>query len=347
MTTQLSRGKKLLGATAAICAGALILAACGGGGGNTTSKSSGGQSKAEPTWSFGAFTPKGDAGFDYMAQQQGYYKQQGVKVDFKTFSGSVQLTQAIISGALDSGEVSPASVYDAVAKGAPLKIIGSTLPGLAQNCYAPKSITSFSQLKGKPVGVSAPGALPQVIAEAFFVAKGVDPSSMKIVNAGGDAQRMKALYAGRIDLACGSPEYVPKLPAGFHVLGAAPKLTPDFPREVFVANTNSLKKKPDAVVKFMAAQMKGIRYALDHKNAEVKLAAKKTSRPASDPSLSYYYDTIKKAGTASPTMEIPMKKLEWLQNFRLQHGLQKQKVDLNKLTDGSYRANALKLVNGS
>ncbi|MGH3373778.1 MAG: ABC transporter substrate-binding protein [Actinoallomurus sp.] len=293
------------------------------------------------TWTFGVFAPKGDAGFDYMAQIKGYYKDQGVKATFKTFQGSVPMTQALISGAIDSAEVSPASVYDAAANGAAVKIIGSTLPGLEQVCYAPKSVTSFGQLRGKTVGASAPGALPQVIAEAMFAAKGLDPHSFKVVNAGGDAQRMKSLYAGKIDLACGSPEYEPKLPKGFHVLGRAPELIPDFPREIVVANERALKSKPDAAVRFMAAQMQGIGYALAHKDEEIKVAAQQTGRPASDPSLTVEFDAIKSGHTASPTMVIPTKKLVWLQNFRLKYGLQKKKVDLDKLSDDSYRTKAL------
>lgn len=336
MRAHVTRLRRWARSALAVSAG-LALAATSACNASSSSSSKGG----DLTWTFGVFAPKGDAGFDYMAQVKGYYRAQGVKVSFKTFQGSVPMTQALVSGAIDSAEVSPASVYDAAANGAPLKIIGSTLPGLEQVCYAPKSITSFGQLRGKTVGASSPGSLPQVIAEAMFAAKGLDPKSFKVVNAGGDAQRMKALYSGKIDLACGSPEYEPELPAGFHVLGRAPQLTPDFPREIVVANERALKSKPDAAVRFMAAQMKGIGYALAHKDEEIKVAAQETGRKTSDPSLTAEYDAIKSAHTASPTMVIPTKKLEWLQNFRLRYGLQKKKVDLAKLSDDSYRTKAL------
>jgi NitT/TauT family transport system substrate-binding protein len=331
----------------------LSIAACGGGG-NT------GESAAAPNprashatqmvgpWRHGIVNAKGDGGFILMAQHKGYYKQEGVDVDVKQFQGSTQILQGIISGSIDSGELSPASAFQAVAKGANLKIIGSTLDGLRYRLYAKSNIKNVADLKGKAVGVSEPGSLPDVFARAVMAAKGVNPSTMKAVSAGSDAQRFKALLAGRVDAEASSIGFTKEIKPGdhVHVLAKASDVVPKFPRFVIVANADSLKQKPNAAARFLAAEMQGISYAIHHKKAEIKVGSEASGISASNPKLGFIYDVTTKTMAASPTCEIPMKKLTFLQDFMMKNGFQKKRIDLDSITDNSYRSKALSLVAG-
>jgi NitT/TauT family transport system substrate-binding protein len=316
-----------------------LVAGCG-------STSDSGSSRSGPTWVHGIVTPKGDAGFILMAQERRYYQQQGVNVQIKPFVGNVQIVQALVSGAIDSAEVAPDPVYDASLKGANVKLIGSTLPGLTYALLSKSSISDFNQLEGKTIGVSAPGSLPDVVTRAMLGAKGLDPNKVHVVSAGDDAQRFQALIHGRIDAAAVSPEFVPQVKdnPSVHVLGTAQDTVPQYPRFMIAANGNSLKNKPDAAVRFLAAEMEGIGYAAAHRDAEIGLSAKTLHQPPTDPSLSYDYDAVMQSHAASPQAEIPMDKLQWLQSFRLGTGLQKQPVDFTKLVDNSYRQQALAKV---
>lgn len=339
----MSRRRTLRVIAAAVIA-APVLAACGSGGGGGGSQQAG----SGETWVHAIVKAKADGGFILMAQEKGYYKKQGVHVEIKQFNGSVDLVRAVVSGAVDSVEVSPDPAYDAVARGSDLKIIGSTLPSLTYYLYAKKSIASVADLKGKTIGTSSPGSLPDTFARAVLIQKGLDPKSVDVTSAGSSSERFKALVAGRIDAMASSPEYVKaaKPSDDIHVIAKAQQVVPKYPRFVIVANGKSLHEKPDAAARFLAGEMQGVSYAVHHRSAEMKVAAKAMGVSTDDPALGYDYDVIKKTGAASPTAEIPMDKLRWLQQFRLSLGLQKKKVDLDALTDGSYRKKALDRVAG-
>lgn len=308
--------------------------------------SNGASGSSADTWVHAIVTPKGDSGFILMAQARKYFQQQGVKVQIKQFTGNIPLNQALASGSVDSIETAPDPIFDAAQRGAHVKIIGSTLPGLTYSLVSKSSVRTLADLKGKAIGVSEPGSLPDVSARAMLKVKGVDPKSVRAVSVGNDAQRFQALLAGRVDAAAVSPEFVPKLKQhpGFHLLASAEDLLPNYPRFVIAANEESLKKKPKAATAFLAAEMEGISYATKHRQAEIDLAAKTLKQPASDPSFAYAYDRIMKYHAASPTSEIPMDKLNWLQQFRLSSGLQKKKINIDDIVDNSFRQKALAKV---
>jgi NitT/TauT family transport system substrate-binding protein len=328
---------------------AATLAACGSGAANGSGGSSsnaGGSSGSTQSWVDGIVTPKGDSGYILMAKARNYYKQMGVNVTVKPFIGNVQLEQALLSGAVDSIESGAGPTISADAKGANLKFIGSTLPTLTYALIAKSSIKTFKDLEGKTIGASAPKAFPQVVTEAMLSAKNLNPHNVKVVNSGNDAQRFQALLHGRIDAAAVSSQFVPKAKANpkLHVLGTAQSVIPWFPRFNIIASEKSLKAKPKAAVAFLAAEMKGLCYAVQNPKAEIDLAAKTLGKKPTNATIVYDQKIISKAKAASPTSVIPLSNLERYQNFRLQKGFQKTKVDLTKYADGSYRQKALKLA---
>lgn len=316
---------------------ALGVAGCGGG--------SKGDAE-DRTWVHAIVTPKGDAGFILMAQARKYFEKQGIKVQIKNFTGNIPLNQALQSGDVDSIETSPDPVFDASLRGGDVKIIGSTLPGLTYSVIAQKKVRSFDDLKGKKIGVSLPGSLPDVAVRAMLASKKLDPKSVQVINVGNDAQRFQAISAGRVDAAAVSPEFVPRIKNSktLHELGAAEDIIPEYPRFVIAANGKSLEEKPGTAARFLAAEMQGISYAAAHKKEALELSAKTLKMESNDPSLDYFYDRIIKTESESRKCEIPRDKLEWLQDFRMETGLQKKKVDLDELLDDSFQKEALKRV---
>jgi hypothetical protein len=53
---------------------------------------------------------------------------------------------------------------------------------------------------------------------------------------------------------------------------------------------------------------------------------------------------ISEYDAASPTSAIPADKLEYLQDFRMKSGTQKEPVDFSKLVNDSYRTKALDMA---
>lgn len=293
-------------------------------------------------WKHGIVAPKGDAGFELMAQAKNFFAQHGVTVEYVYFVGNIQLNQALIARQIDSGESGADPAFAAVSKGIDMKIIGATIPGTPFAAFTRPEITSFAQLAGKSIGASAPGSFPDILMRAVVTAKGVDPKSLVVVNAGSDAERYQAVKGGKIDAAVLSSEFVPQAKKdGINVLGFVKDIVPQFPRFMIVANGKSLKDKPEVAVGFLAGEMEGLSYALTHREEALALTAKTIRVAPDNPRITYLYDEIKNGHMVAPTLEIPRDKLEWLQDFRIQLGLQKQRVDLSTLLDDSYRQKAL------
>lgn len=304
-----------------------------------------GTSAALLSWRHGIIAPKGDAGFELMAREKEFFRKYGAAVEIIYFEGNVQLNNAIIAGAVDSGEEAPDPVFAAILKGVNLKIIGSTIPGNPFAVYARSGIESFRDLKGKTIGVSLPGSLPDILMRAMLKAEGVDPRTLVVVNAGADAQRYTAVKNGKIDAAAASSEFVPQAKKDkINVLGFAKDIVPLYPRFVVVANGRSLERNPDAAVAFLAGEMEGLSYALTHRDETLQLAARTIHVSPDSPRLTYLYDALRNDHMVSPTCEIPRDRLEWLQTFRIGLGLQKSRVDLARVIDGSYRDRALTIA---
>jgi ABC-type nitrate/sulfonate/bicarbonate transport system substrate-binding protein len=293
-------------------------------------------------WKHGIVVAKGDAGFVLMAQAKNFFTAHGVSVEYVSFVGNIQLNQALIARQIDSGESAPDPAFAAVLKGIDVKIIGATIPGNPFAVYTRREITSFAQLAGKSIGASAPGSFPDILMRAVVQARGVDPKSLVVVNAGSDAERYQAVKGGKVDAAVLSSEFVPQAREdGINVLGFVKDIVPQFPRFVIIANGISLREKPEAAVGFLAGEMEGLSYALTHREEALALTAKTIRVSPDNPRITYLYDELKHGHMVTPTLAIPRDKIEWLQGFRIRLGLQKQRVDLDTLLDDSYRQKAL------
>lgn len=298
-------------------------------------------------WRQGIVPFKSDAGFLYMAKEKGFFQKHGVDVEFVEIPGNVKVIRALLAGTVDGIEASPGAMYKAINHGADLRFIGSTLAGLTYAFYASKDIKDWSDLKGKTIGASAPGAVADIFSRISLKNHGVDPASMHVTPAGGSsATYIKALAQGQISGASASTEFVPvakKL--GIKVMATAAKETPLYPRFVIASTPDILKAKgKDVVAGFLAGYMEGIQYALAHRQETIDLTAKVLHKSADDPTFSYLYDEIVEEKDASPTVEIPTKRIEWLQDYMVQNKLLDKKIDVAKHSDPSYQEEALKLV---
>jgi NitT/TauT family transport system substrate-binding protein len=298
---------------------------------------------AQVKWKHGVLQAKGDAGIFWMALEKGFFKEHGLDVEFVQFRGDVDLTRALLAGAVDSAGVSPAPMLNAIDRGADLRIIGASMPGYPYALYVRKDVTSWDQLKGKTFGVSSPGSVTDIMSRLMLARKGVDPESIKIVNAGGSGARIKALVAGKVDAAATSSEYAADADKlGIKVMAYAADLVPEYPRYVIFAKEATLKEKPEAAINFLAGYMQGLDYAMKHRTETLELTGKVNHKPASDPTFAQMYDEVIAKHYVSPNMEVPRAKIEWLQIQLLNAGALRKKIDLDKYIDDRYQQAALK-----
>ena len=160
-------------------------------------------------WRHGIVEAKSDAGIVFMASKGGFAEKQGLKIEIKQFKGDTLALKALLAGELDSYEGNPGSPMIAASRGADIKLIGCYWPGLTYAIYSKASINSPADLKGKTFAISAPGALPDLVARAVLAQNNVPAADVKFTVMGSDADRFKAVTAGIVDAAAASSGFAP------------------------------------------------------------------------------------------------------------------------------------------
>src|SRR5664279_2701999 len=96
-----------------------------------------------------------------IAETQGYFKAEGLDVTIADFAGGSRALQALIGGSAD--------------------------------------VTSGADLKGKKLGVTAPGSSTQVLANFVLAKAGLKPGDISIIGVGAGNGAVAAMRAGQID----------------------------------------------------------------------------------------------------------------------------------------------------
>jgi NitT/TauT family transport system substrate-binding protein len=300
----------------------------------------------ELVWKHGTVATKGDAGIIYMAAENGFGKEFGVNIGMLALKGDAMLTKALLAGEIDSYEGNPGGPMIAASKGADIKIIGCTWPGLPYAIYTKPEIKSLSELKGKAIAVSDPGSLPDLFARAAIRSAGLDPNKdVQFVRAGGDADRMKALVAGVVAAAPSSTEFKAKAPKmGLKMLVMAKDVTPGYVRNCIMTTGKVLGTKRKAAVAFMAAEMRALSYAMGHESETIALSHKLTGAKADDSNAKEIFEEATKDKMVDPTVGIDSKKLSYLRDVLVDGGHIPLTFDPKGMIDTSVRTDAAKLA---
>jgi NitT/TauT family transport system substrate-binding protein len=295
-------------------------------------------------WRHGAVQPKGDAGFWYMAAEGGFARQQGLDMKMLALNSDVLLLKALIAGELDTFEAGPTSPMIAASKGADVKILGCSWPKLTYSFFSRGDVRSVTDLKGRTVGISAPGSLPDLVARAMLRQSGVEPQEVNFVVAGSDAERIRGIVGRTIDAAISTSDFGARPELGLKTLARANEVLPQFVRTCVIARGDVIRSKPDALVRLTAAIMNGYGYAVTHRAEVVALARRIANLPPNDPTPEANFAEVIEQKEVSPTLDIEMAKLIWLRDLLAADDRLDAKADPATMIDASIRERALQRV---
>jgi NitT/TauT family transport system substrate-binding protein len=300
---------------------------------------------AEDLWRHGTLVPKGDAGFIYMAAEGGFAKAEGLDLKMQAFQNDTLMMKALIAGELDSYEGSPISPLIAGSKGADVKILGCTWPKLTYSLFSHDGIGAIADLRGKKIGISAPGSLPDVVARAMLKQAGIPPSEVSFVAAGSDPERVRALMAKTIDAAISTSDFAARPELPLKTLAVANEALPQFIRQCLITRGDLIRSKRAQLIALVAAEMKAYGFALAHRDKVVSLTRRIAGLPPGDPVAEVSYREVVEQRAASPAIEIDLEKLRWLRDLLADDGRMAAKFDPAAVTDPSIREAALMRVN--
>jgi NitT/TauT family transport system substrate-binding protein len=300
-------------------------------------------------WRHGIIEAKADAGIFYMASRRDLAAKLGLKIEFVQIKADTIALKALLSGDLDSCEGGVGGAMAAAARGADVKIAGCHWLTPPHGVYVRRGIASMAELKGRAVAVSSPGSFPEIFARAAFEKAGIPVAQVRFAAMGADTDRYKALMAGVVDGAVISNEYVPI--AGnidgqnaIHDLMPAAEVMPDFIRVCIEMTGKTLQNRRPAAVRFLAAEIDGLRFAMSHRDDTIRVAAEITGAKSGDPRPGFVFDAAVRANSVAPDLPLPMEKLDFMQRQLVIAGTLPRPGDVEKMIDRGAREEALALL---
>lgn len=162
----------------------------------------------------------GKASFYYLpltiAEQLGYFKEEGLNVRFSDFTGGAQALRAVVGGSADvvSGAYEHTISLQSKHQYFTAFVLQGRLPQIAFGVSSAKaqSVKSYKDLKGLKVGVSAPGSSTHNLVKQLLTLGGLDPNKdVAVVGVGLGASAIAALKSGQIDAISNTDPVITKL----------------------------------------------------------------------------------------------------------------------------------------
>jgi NitT/TauT family transport system substrate-binding protein len=138
-----------------------------------------------------------------IAESLGYFKAEGLEVTIVDFAGGSKALQAVVGGSADV--VSGAFEHTLIMQPKGIRLRAFALQGRAPQIVLginPKTMPAFksvADLKGKKIGVTAPGSSTNVLANFVLAKAGLKPSDVSIIGVGAGAGAVAAMRSGQID----------------------------------------------------------------------------------------------------------------------------------------------------
>ncbi len=138
-----------------------------------------------------------------IAEQLGYFKDEGLDVRISDFAGGSQALRAVVGGSADVVSGAYEHTLNMQPKGQYLQcfVQQGRAPQIAIGVSKAKaqSYRSAKDLKGLKIGVSAPGSSTHMILNHLLSTAGLKPSDVSIIGVGLGAAAVTALKTGQID----------------------------------------------------------------------------------------------------------------------------------------------------
>jgi len=138
-----------------------------------------------------------------IAESLGYFKAEGLDVTIVDFAGGSKALQAVVGGSADV--VSGAFEHTLMMQPKGIRLRAFALQGRAPQIVLginPKTMPGFrsvADLRGKKIGVTAPGSSTNVLANFVLAKAGLKASDVSIIGVGASSGAVAAMRSGQID----------------------------------------------------------------------------------------------------------------------------------------------------
>ena len=246
-----------------------------------------------------------------FSQKQGFFKKQGLDVTMIYVPSGVLAAQTVVSGSALIANNSVSDILNAIAAGAPLKILTVNIDRFQHLFVARPGINSPKDMKGKKVAVSRYGAFSDIETRFLIRQWGMDPDrDVQVLQIGNSAARSAALMSGGIDGAVVTPAFLPVARnAGLNVIFDLSTIKTRFANIGMMAQERLIREQPRLVKGAVAGLVHGIKFWKT--NPEVAKAYLKQIHKVSAADLDSIYEDGSKNVRSEPTPDLDGIQTAW------------------------------------
>jgi NitT/TauT family transport system substrate-binding protein len=246
----------------------------------------------------------------WVAQEQGFFTEEGLDVEITTFEGGVYVIRNVVSGALDAGAGVGASVAVSVAKKAGIKAIFAPAPKFASTMTVRSNIKTIQDLKGKKIGVQEIGGFADVLSRMVLAKAGIKPEEVTFIPIA--SADVPPLVAGQIDTAVLHVDQLMiarQKDSSFYPLVKFWELEPNQLFLTMVAQEKKITAEPAKYQALVRALAKANRFMYSNRARTVEIAVKHTKLPreVAEPA----YDELVKGKVWAQNDGLPRPKVEY------------------------------------
>jgi ABC-type nitrate/sulfonate/bicarbonate transport system substrate-binding protein len=280
----------------------------------------------------------------YIAQEKGFFSQQGTELDVVQTRSSVGSVQLTASGSVNVASATADAVISGVAQGANVRIV-SGFNRAAYTLVAQPGIKSYEDLRGKTIGASALRAGETPLLRALLRAHGLNDDDYELIVAGGTPERVTAMRSGALAATMLTPPLdLPLQADGFTILGSSLEVLPDFGFLTLVANLGWASSNRETVVRFLRALVMAMDWLLMPANRQeaVTILAKRLNTSPSEANQTYETSVAANPPLFYPRMQITDSSLRNVMGSLVEAGvLSQSQTDIARYVDLSYLEQAV------
>jgi ABC-type nitrate/sulfonate/bicarbonate transport system substrate-binding protein len=294
---------------------------------------------------YGNLSPSAGGWPIYIAQQQGFFRDEGLAVTIVPFGGPQDLIVGVGTGAVDIGEVQTDSGIEAVAHGFAMKIIAPTFITVPYRLVVGPTITTWPQLKTVSVSLGSKIGSTVIAYRRLLKAHNVDvgPDDLSIVVAGNSTLRLAALKSGAVQATMLAQPYdFLAQTQGLRIMADANDVMEhDWIFSAMLTANAWGNANRASVVKFLRAYRRAIQFGYAHRDESVKILMPMLNTDRDTAEKTYDLTFVKWKGFDA-ALRIDAASLTTMGNALVGFGDIARVPAAGEMYDGSYAAAALR-----
>jgi NitT/TauT family transport system substrate-binding protein len=209
----------------------------------------------------------------YIATAKKYYEAEDLKVEAFVAGAAVGVLQQLAAGSLNIAQAATDQSLRAILRGAPIRIVAGAASNAPFRVVAAKTITRWSELKGKVISVGGLTDVTLYFLRVMARKNGLADHDYDLLFGGGTPNRFAQLASGVVAAAIlTNPVDFSALEQGFVDLGSVPQYLPNWAQNNILTDTRWARQHRAALVAFLRAHIRATRYIYEPANRDEVIA---------------------------------------------------------------------------